>query len=341
MSRILLTGAAGFVGSHLADRLLQDGHEVLGADNLSTGRRTNIGHLDDHARFTFLQADVSQPLRIEGALDWILHFASPASPPKYLGRPIDTLRVNAEGTRHLLDLARAKGASFFLASTSEVYGSALVHPQVETYNGNVNPVGPRSVYTEAKRYAEALTTAYHTHHGLEVRIVRIFNTYGPRMDPADGRVVTNLLMQALQGKPLTLYGNGTQTRSFCYVSDLVEGVVRMLESGDSRPLNLGNAAELTMLELTNVVKRLTGSASPIRFDPMPEDDPNQRRPDLSRARQLLRWEAQVAIEEGLRRTMEHLRTAEPSLAFAGRAEPGDAHRAGGPAPKRQVSKGKS
>ena len=303
--RILLTGAAGFIGSHLTDRLLAEGHEVVGVDSLITGRADILAHLEGHPRFKFLRHDVTEPLDIEGPLDWVMHFASPASPPKYLAEPIKTLRVNAEGTYHLLELARGKGAAFFLASTSEVYGDPLVHPQPETYWGNVNPVGPRAVYDEGKRYAEAMTTAYHTHYGLPVRIVRIFNTYGPRMDPKDGRVVTNFITQALKGEPLTVYGDGSQTRSFCYIDDLIEGIVRLMEVDYTGPVNLGNPEEYTVLELARLVKELTGSPSEIVFKPLPQDDPKQRRPDISLAKRLLEWKPLMPVREGLERVIAY------------------------------------
>jgi dTDP-glucose 4,6-dehydratase len=305
--RILLTGAAGFLGSHLAERLLKEGHEVLGVDNLSTGQSRNLNRLAQYPSFRFLRADASQPLAVEGALNWVLHFASPASPPRYLRLPVETLLVNAEGTRHLLDLARAKGAAFFLASTSEVYGDPLVHPQPETYWGNVNPIGPRSIYDEGKRYAEALTLAYHRAYGVPVRIVRIFNTYGPAMDPEDGRVVSNFIIQALKGEPLTVFGDGSQTRSFCYVDDLIEGIRRLMEVDYPYPVNLGNPEEYRVLELAQLVKELTGSPSPITFLPLPEDDPKQRRPDITLARKLLGWEPKISVREGLKRTIAYFR----------------------------------
>jgi len=313
--RILLTGAAGFIGSHLTDRLLAEGHEVIGVDSLITGRADNLAHLEGHPRFKFLRRDVTEPLEITGPLDWVMHFASPASPPKYLAEPIKTLRVNAEGTYHLLELAREKGAAFFLASTSEVYGDPLVHPQPETYWGNVNPVGPRAVYDEGKRYAEAMTTAYHTHYGLPVRIVRIFNTYGPRMDPKDGRVVTNFITQALKGEPLTVYGDGSQTRSFCYIDDLIEGIVRLMEVNYAGPVNMGNPEEYTVLELARLVKELTGSPSEIVFKPLPQDDPKQRRPDISLARRLLGWEPRVSVKEGLQKAILSFRKVFPEGAL--------------------------
>lgn len=301
--RVLVTGVAGFLGSHLAEKLLKEGHEVLGVDNLSTGQRRNLERLERYPGFTFLRGDVRQPLEVAGPLDWVMHLASPASPPRYLRLPLETLLVNAEGTRHLLDLSLAKGARFFLASTSEVYGDPLVHPQPETYWGNVNPIGPRSIYDEGKRYAEALTLAYHRVHGLSVRIARIFNTYGPYMDPEDGRVVSSFIVQALKGEPLTVYGDGSQTRSFCYVDDLVEGFRRLMEVEYSLPVNLGNPEEYRVLELAHVVKELTGSSSPIVFRPLPEDDPKQRRPDITLARRLLGWEPRVPVREGLERTI--------------------------------------
>jgi nucleoside-diphosphate-sugar epimerase len=305
--RVLLTGAAGFLGSHLAERLLKEGCEVIGVDNLSTGQRRNLDRLLAHPGFHFLQADVTRPLEVEGPLDWVLHFASPASPPRYQKLPIATLLVNAEGTRHLLDLALRKGARFFLASTSEVYGDPLVHPQPETYWGNVNPIGPRSIYDEGKRYAEALTTAYHRAYGVPVRIVRIFNSYGPFMDPEDGRVVSNFIVQALKGEPLTVFGDGSQTRSFCYVDDLIEGIRRLMEVDYPYPVNLGNPEEYRVLELAQLVKELTGSSSPITFLPLPEDDPKQRRPDITLARKLLSWEPKVPVREGLSRTIAYFK----------------------------------
>ncbi len=305
--RVLLTGAAGFLGSHLAERLLKEGHEVLGVDNLSTGQKRNLDHLLAHPGFHFLQADVTRSLQVEGPLDWVLHFASPASPPRYLKLPVETLLVNAEGTRHLLDLARAKGAAFFLASTSEVYGDPLVHPQPETYWGNVNPIGPRSIYDEGKRYAEALTLAYHRAYGVPVRIVRIFNTYGPAMDPEDGRVVSSFIVQALRGEPLTVFGDGSQTRSFCYVDDLIEGIRRLMGVDYPYPVNLGNPEEYRVLDLAQLVKELTGSPSSITFLPLPEDDPKQRRPDITLARKLLGWEPKVPVREGLSRTIAYFK----------------------------------
>jgi nucleoside-diphosphate-sugar epimerase len=309
---ILLTGAAGFVGSHLTDSLLADGHEVIGVDNLATGRTANLAHLADEPRFSLLEADASRPLELDGPLDWILHLASPASPPRYLERPLETLLVNAEGTRHLLELARRTGAGFLLASTSEVYGDPLVHPQPEGYWGNVNSIGPRSVYDEGKRYAEAVTMAYQRHHGVATRICRIFNTYGPRMDPFDGRVVSNFVRQALAGEPLTVYGDGSQTRSFQYVDDLTDGIVRLLGADFSEPVNLGNPGEFTMVELAELVLELTGSRSELVFEPLPEDDPRQRRPDISRARKVLGWEPRIPLREGLARTIAAFRSDRPT-----------------------------
>ncbi|MCS7058157.1 MAG: SDR family oxidoreductase [Meiothermus sp.] len=310
--RILLTGAAGFLGSHLAERLLREGHQVVGVDNFASGQRRNIAHLSAFSGFQFLEADAARPLEVEGPLDWVMHFASPASPPRYLKLPLETLLVNAEGTRHLLDLALVKGARFFLASTSEVYGDPQVHPQPEGYWGHVNPIGPRSIYDESKRYAEALTLAYHRTKGVPVRIVRIFNTYGPRMDPEDGRVVTNFITQALQGRPLTIYGQGQQTRSFQYVDDLIEGIRRLMEVDYPEPVNLGNPEEYTMLELARLVLELTGSSSPLVYEPLPQDDPKQRRPDITRAQNLLGWQPRVPVREGLARTIAYFRELLPA-----------------------------
>jgi dTDP-glucose 4,6-dehydratase len=309
--RLLVTGAAGFLGSHLCDRLLADGHEVLGLDNLLTGAEANLAHLKGNKRFAFQRHDVSQPLSVDGRFDGILHFASPASPVDYLKHPIETLRVGSAGTYHALELARAggSGARFFLASTSEVYGDPEEHPQPETYWGRVNPVGPRAVYDEAKRFAEAMTMAYHRQHGLDTRIVRIFNTYGPRMRRRDGRVVSNFIVQALAGEPLTVYGDGSQTRSFCYVDDLIEGIVRLFHKGAADPVNIGNPIEFTVRQLAEAVLKLTGSKSAIVTRPLPEDDPRQRQPDISRAKTLLGWEPKVPLEDGLRRTIEHFRRA--------------------------------
>ncbi len=311
--KVILTGAAGFVGSHLTDNLLESGATVIGVDNFCTGRRVNLEHLREHPRFTLLEADASEPLPLSESmldgLDWVMHFASPASPPKYLAIPIETMRVNAEGSRHLLELCRRTGAKFFLASTSECYGDPEVHPQPESYWGLVNPIGPRSVYDEAKRYAEAITMAYHRHHGVSSRIIRVFNTYGPRMDPEDGRVVTNFIKQALRGETLTIYGDGAQTRSFQYVSDLIAGIRALMNLEFSEPVNLGNPEEFTMLELATLVQELVGSTLPIMHLPLPQDDPRQRKPDIARARALLGWEPQVRVRDGLARSIEWFRKA--------------------------------
>ncbi len=305
--RVLITGAAGFLGSHLVDRFLRDGHAVVGMDNFITGSKDNLRHLDACADFEFLEQDVSKFIQVEGELDGILHFASPASPIDYLELPIQTLKVGSLGTHNTLGLAKAKGARFFLASTSEVYGDPSVHPQPETYWGNVNPIGPRGVYDEAKRFAEAMTMAYHRYHGLDTRIVRIFNTYGPRMRPGDGRVVSNFIVQALQGKPLTVYGDGSQTRSFCYVDDLIEGIYRLFQDGSADPVNIGNDGEFTVSELAGMVVGLVGGDSKIVMEPLPVDDPRQRRPDLSVARRMLGWGPTVTLEEGLGKTIDYFR----------------------------------
>lgn len=307
--RILLTGVAGFIGSSLALRLLTEGHEVIGVDNFITGQRKHVHTLSTYANFSFIEHDVIHPLDIVDKFDWVMHFASPASPPKYLKYPIETLRVNSEGTRNLLEIARSTGAGFFLASTSEVYGDPLVHPQTESYWGNVNPVGPRSVYDEAKRYAEAIAVAYGKQRGVPVRIIRIFNTYGPSMDIHDGRVVTNFIRQALYGEPLTVYGNGLQTRSFQFIDDLVEGIIRLMEIRVAchEPVNLGNPIEFTVLELAQQVIELLGSKSRIVYLPLPIDDPVQRCPDIQRAKDLLGWMPQVSLEEGLVKTIQGLR----------------------------------
>ena len=305
--RVLITGAAGFLGSHLADRFLHDGHSVVGIDNFITGSRENLRHLEARDDFTLVEHDVSKFIDIEGPLDGVLHFASPASPIDYLELPIQTLKVGSLGTHNTLGLAKEKNARFFLASTSEVYGDPKVHPQPETYWGHVNPVGPRGVYDEAKRFAEAMTMAYHRYHGIDTRIVRIFNTYGPRMRAADGRVVSNFIVQALRGEPLTMYGDGSQTRSFCYVQDLVEGVYRLFERGGPDPVNIGNDGEFTVRELADIVTNLVGSESPVVVKPLPTDDPKQRRPDLGLARRTLDWYPTVSLEEGLRRTVEYFK----------------------------------
>ena len=308
----MITGAAGFLGSHLCDRFLADGHEVVGLDNFITGHPENIAHLSSNPKFEFMRHNISTYTYVAGALDGVLHFASPASPRDYLEHPIPTLKVGALGTHNALGLAKAKQARFFLASTSEVYGDPLIHPQPETYWGNVNPVGPRGVYDEAKRFAEALTMAYHRFHQLDTRIVRIFNTYGPRMRPRDGRVVSNFIVQALNGEPLTLYGDGSQTRSFCYVSDEVEGIYQLFLRGDAEPTNIGNPVECTVQELSALVLQLTGSQSKIERRELPEDDPKVRRPDITRARKMLGWEPQVPLKTGLQETIEYFRALDPS-----------------------------
>jgi dTDP-glucose 4,6-dehydratase len=317
--RVLITGAAGFLGSHLADRFLADGHSVVGLDNFITGNPDNIAHLVGNERFQFIRHNISDFTYVAGELDGVLHFASPASPVDYLELPIQTLKVGALGTHNALGIARAKRARFFLASTSEVYGDPLIHPQPESYWGNVNPIGPRGVYDEAKRFAEAITMAYHRYHGVDTRIVRIFNTYGPRMRPRDGRVVSNFIVQALSHEPITVYGDGSQTRSFCYVDDEVEGIYRLFMRGDSQPTNIGNPVEYTMQELAEIVVELTGTSSPVVFKPLPEDDPKVRRPDISRAREMLGWEPKVPVREGLARTIEYFRSVLAGAALQGQA----------------------
>jgi dTDP-glucose 4,6-dehydratase len=303
--RILITGVAGFLGSHLADRFIAEGDDVIGLDNLVTGSPQNIAHLLESEGFKFYRYDVTDFIYVDGEVDGVLHFASPASPIDYLKLPIQTLKVGSLGTHKALGLAKAKGARFLLASTSEVYGDPAVHPQPETYWGNVNPVGPRGVYDEAKRFAEALTMAYHRYHGVDTRIVRIFNTYGPRMRIQDGRVISNFLVQALRGEPLTIYGDGSQTRSFCYVDDLIEGIYRLFRSERTHPVNIGNASEFNILELAEIVLELTGSSAGVEHEPLPEDDPKVRRPDISIARDVLGWEPRVPLREGLTRTLEY------------------------------------
>ncbi len=306
MSRVVVTGAAGFLGSHLCDALLARGDEVVGIDNLVTGDLSNIEHLFGVPGFTYVKHDVSSYVWVPGPVDAVLHFASPASPKDYLEMPIQTLKVGSLGTHNTLGLAKEKGARFFLASTSEVYGDPQVHPQPETYWGHVNPVGPRGVYDEAKRFAEAMTMAYHRYHRLDVRIARIFNTYGPRLRPGDGRVVSNFLVQALTGKPLTVYGDGRQTRSFCYVDDEIRGFLALLDSEHTGPMNIGNPGEFTVLALAELVLDVTNSGSEIVFEPLPVDDPTVRQPDISQARRLLGWEPVVELREGLTRTAEWL-----------------------------------
>ena len=309
--RILVTGGAGFLGSHICDHLLANGNEVIAMDNLITGSTDNIEHLAGHDRFHFIKHDVTNYIYIEGTIDAVLHFASPASPIDYLELPIQTLKVGALGTHKVLGLAKAKGARFLLASTSEVYGDPLIHPQTEDYWGNVNPIGPRGVYDEAKRFAEAMTMAYHRTHNVDTRIVRIFNTFGPRMRLADGRVVPNFIAQALRGEPLTVYGDGSQTRSFCYVSDLINGVCRLLMSDETEPVNIGNPQEMTILDFAHEIVHLTGSTSDVTLvqpeDIRVKDDPKVRQPDISKARRLLGWEPKLSLDEGLRKTIEWFR----------------------------------
>lgn len=305
--RLVVTGAAGFLGSHLAERFLTDGHHVIGVDNFITGSRENTAHLGTFDRFELVEHDVSEPLYVDGDVDGVLHFASPASPVDYLELPIQTLKVGSLGTHNALGLALAKGARFLLASTSEVYGDPQVHPQPETYWGHVNPVGPRGVYDEAKRFAEAITMAYHTYHGLDTRIVRIFNTYGPRMRPGDGRVVSNFIVQALRGDPITIYGDGEQTRSFCFVSDEVEGIVRLFDSDHVDPVNIGNPDEFTIRQLADIVLEVSGSSSVLESLPLPVDDPKVRQPDISVAREILGWEPAVDVREGIRQTLPYFR----------------------------------
>lgn len=313
--RYLISGAAGFIGSHLCERLVNEGHEVTGIDNLITGSRQNLQAIEGRPGFRLIVGDVARPevlAKAKGRFDAILHLASLASPRDYLDHPIETLLSGSAATHALLDLARDQGARFLLTSTSEVYGDPLVHPQVEDYWGNVNPVGPRSCYDESKRYAEAATMAYHRVHGLRTNIARIFNTYGPRMQLSDGRVVPAFLDQALRGEPITVFGDGTQTRSFCYVSDMVEGLIRLSASEEREPVNLGNPDERTMLEFAEIIKRLTGSSSPIVYRPLPQDDPRRRRPDIARAKEVLGWEPSVPLEEGLRMTAEYFAALIPA-----------------------------
>ncbi|MGA7340513.1 MAG: UDP-glucuronic acid decarboxylase family protein [Terracidiphilus sp.] len=308
---ILVTGAAGFLGSHLTDRLLREGHTVLGVDNLSTGERENLAHLASEPRFRFFEWDICLPFPADfdpGHVDYVFNFASPASPPEYLRLAIETLSVGSIGVKNMLELAAQHGSGFLHASTSECYGDPLQHPQSEDYWGNVNPIGPRSVYDEAKRFAEALVMAYHRSRGVDTRLVRIFNTYGPRLHPSDGRVVSNFIMQALRGQPLTIYGDGNQTRSFCYVDDLIEGIVRLSRSGVHLPVNIGNPSEFTILECAQAILEVTGSKSELCFEPLPEDDPIRRRPDIGRARKLLGWEPQIELKEGLARSLDFFRS---------------------------------
>jgi len=305
MPTTLVTGGAGFLGSHLCDRLIAEGHRVICVDNFLTGRKENISHLLNNSSFTLIEHDVTEPLTIKEDIDYILHFASPASPKDYMQHAIETMKTGALGTINMLELAKQKKSVFVLASTSEVYGDPQIHPQPEDYWGYVNPIGPRSVYDEAKRYAEALTMAYHRRYGLDVKIVRIFNTYGPRMKVDDGRVVSNFVVQALKGEPITVYGDGSQKRSFCYVDDLVEGILRLMQTSYIGVVNLGNPEEYSVLHLAEIIKELTGSSSPIVFHPLPQDDPKKRQPDISLAKKLLDWEPKVPLREGLKRTIAY------------------------------------
>lgn len=318
--RVLITGAAGFLGSHLVDRFLADGHTVVGVDNFITGHPDNLAHLTGNAAFELLRHDVATFTYVPGKFDGVLHLASLASPVDYLNFPIETLKVGSIGTLNTLGIAKANRARYFLASTSEVYGDPTVHPQVESYWGNVNPIGPRSCYDESKRFAEAVTMAYHREHQLDTRIVRIFNTYGPRMQPHDGRVVTNFIVQALTGEPITLYGDGEQTRSFCYVDDEIEGIYRLFMKGDSLPTNIGNPTEFTMRQLADLVVELTGTRSEIVTRPLPADDPKQRQPDIAKARQQLGWEPTIPLRQGLVRTIEYFKPLLGSSRMKARAQ---------------------
>jgi len=305
--RILVAGAAGFLGSHLTDRLLSEGHSVVGVDNLSTGDPQNLIHLSEEPRFLFKEWDICQPLD-PGTVDYVFNLASPASPPEYLRLAIETLRVGSVGTENMLEIAAKYHAGFLHASTSECYGDPLQHPQTESYWGNVNPVGPRSVYDEAKRYAEALVMAYHRSRGVNTHLVRIFNTYGPRLHPSDGRVISNFMMQALRGEPLTVYGSGSQTRSFCYVSDLIDGIVRLSRSEEHLPMNIGNPNEFTILECAEAILEVTGSKSKLCFEPLPQDDPTRRCPDITKARTLLGWEPIIQLKEGLAKSLDFFKS---------------------------------
>lgn len=315
MKRILITGAAGFLGSHLCDRFVKEGFHVIAMDNLITGSLTNIEHLFSHKKFEFHHHDVSRFVHVPGELDYILHFASPASPIDYLKIPIQTLKVGSLGTHNLLGLAKAKNARILVASTSEVYGDPTVHPQTEDYWGNVNPVGPRGVYDEAKRFQEAITMAYHRYHGLETRIIRIFNTYGPRMRLNDGRVLPAFIGQALRGEDITVFGDGSQTRSFCYVDDLVEGIYRLLMSDYAEPVNIGNPDEISILDFAEEIIKLTGTNQKVVFEPLPTDDPKQRQPDITLAKKLLGWEPAIDRAEGLKRTYEYFKSLSPEQLY--------------------------
>ena len=305
--RVIVSGASGFIGSHMCDRLLAEGHSVVAVDNFLTGSGENLAHLAGRGGFELKRHDITRPLRVEGSVDAVVNMASPASPKDYLRHPIETLDVGSAGTKNMLELAREHGARFLITSTSECYGDPMVHPQVESYWGNVNPVGPRSCYDESKRFAEALVMAYHRVHGLRTNIARIFNTYGPRMKLDDGRVVPAFLDQALRGAAMTVFGEGAQTRSFCYVSDMVDGLYRLMQSEERYPVNLGNPVELTILEFAERIRRLTGTRSEIVHEPLPEDDPKQRRPDIGKAKRVLGWEPRIGLEEGLRATVEYFR----------------------------------
>ena len=307
MKRVVISGAAGFIGSHLCDYLLKEGYAVLGLDNFLTGHERNIAHLAGNKAFEFRRQDVSAPFTVEGPADFVIHAASPASPKDYLEFPIETLDVGSAGTRNMLEIAQQKNAKFLITSTSESYGDPLVHPQIETYWGNVNPVGPRSCYDESKRFAEAMTMAFHRARAVKTSIARIFNTYGPRMKLNDGRVVPAFMDQALQGKPITVFGDGSQTRSFCYVSDLVDGLYRLMLSDEVYPVNLGNPREMTILEFATMITEMTGSKGGIIREPLPEDDPKQRRPDISKAKRILGWEPKVTLEEGFKPTVEYFK----------------------------------
>jgi dTDP-glucose 4,6-dehydratase len=305
--RAVVTGGAGFLGSHLCDRLLAEGWDVLAVDNFITGAKGNLSHLEDNKKFKFQKADVSKPLKVAGQVGYVLHFASPASPPDYLRHPIATMMVGSVGTQNALELALAKDAKFFLASTSECYGDPEVSPQHEDYWGHVNPIGPRGVYDEAKRFSEAMTMAYHRYHEVDTHIVRIFNTYGPRMRLNDGRALPNFVFQALSGKPLTIYGDGKQTRSFCYVADLIEGIHRLMMSNEHLPTNVGNPQEITILEFAERIRKHFENPPPIVFEPLPEDDPKRRCPDITKAKRILKWEPKVELEEGLKLTLAHFK----------------------------------
>jgi len=308
LRRALVTGGAGFLGSHLCDALLAEGWSVVVVDNLLTGRRANLAHLRSESRFEFIEKDICEPFDV-GRVDYVFHFASPASPVDYMIHGVATLKVGSLGTFHALDVAQKYGAKFFVSSTSECYGDPLEHPQKETYWGHVNPIGPRSVYDEAKRFTEAVTMAYHRYHKVDTRIVRIFNTYGPRLQLNDGRVVSNFMKQALRGEPLTVYGDGQQTRSFCYVSDEVDGFLRLSKSDEHLPVNIGNPNEFTILDCAQLVLKVTGSKSTIRYEPLPQDDPKQRRPDITKARHLLQWEPKIDLEMGLQQSLEYFKKA--------------------------------